>query len=58
MKRLLQKLESLTKISFLQVSDARAIYGQLSTTKDSSESNDVSQSVDYSAESDYSIEQD
>jgi len=58
MKRLLQKLESLTKISFLQIKDARSIYGQLSTVEDSSESMDVSDSMDYSVMQDYSISQD
>jgi len=55
MKRLLQKLESLTRISFLQVSDARAIYAQLSTTSDTSLQNDTSLSFDYSVESDYCL---
>jgi len=48
MKRLLKKLESLAKISFLQVKDARAIYGQVSTAQDTSHSYDTSLSYDTS----------
>lgn len=55
MKRIIKKLESLTNLSFLQVSDAKAIYGQVSTVDDVSLSFDSSASYDKSNENDYSI---
>jgi len=58
MKRLLRKLESLAQISFLQIKDAQAWYGQLSTQKDKSESYDSSQSYDTSGLHDYSMSYD
>jgi len=54
MKRLLLKLESLAKISFIHVADAKAIYGQMSTAHDKSESYDSSESFDDSVSYDYS----
>jgi len=45
--RVPKKLESLAQISFLQVNDAKVIYGRMSSTHDSSESNDLSGAFDY-----------
>jgi len=55
MKRLIKKLEALTKISFLQISDAKAVYGKLSTSHDTSGANDMSDSFDSSMSFDNSV---
>ena len=58
MKKLIQKLQSLAHVTFIEVKQADTIFGEKSTAVDYSVTSDTSSSLDSSGLGDYSVTQD